>query len=504
MSRSKKDAIHRTDLLVHGMNAGKEREVLDLLRAYRACAVLIGREQWRLYFDAGRLNKNHRNDYEAVFAQVAGAANRVQMARYQVVGVLDSFLENRKNEFSRLVQRSSLSDEVKHQLHVLNRLGKVFSRESVVLKETKQEISGDIRRLARTLMRRVLSRHRKPDLSRINMILDQRAVTVLEAESATAFPLWVRISTMERGRKIEVPLRTHRYFERREGKRALSIQINEREGRLLFGIVTDIASVCDDQKETYRPQCEEIALDFGLRTLFATDQGDLLGRRFIDRLRYYDARINRLAAYRQRHGLRTRSPRYDREVERLRGFLASEIGRVLNRLVETHAPARIVVERLHFHRPDLSRRMNRLLNNCGRKVIQDKLSDLAERFGIEVEEQNPAYSSQECHACGYTDRKNRTGEQFHCLWCGRTIHADVNAPRVLRSRRSWLAGRSVALSKADLLRALVIRHAERFPGRRGTSRDPRPENPYFADWTAEVISSGSAHALAAPPCARAP
>jgi putative transposase len=497
MSRTKKDTIYRTDLLVHGMNAGKEREIDDLLRAYQACAVLLGREQWRLYFEVGRLNKNHRNANEADLARVAGAANRVQMARYQVVGVLDSFLENRKNDFARLVQRSTLPKEVKHPLHILNRLNRIFSREPVVVKKTKEEIPVEVRRLARSLMRRVLSQHRKPNLSRINMVLDQRAVTVREAESATEFPLWARISTMTPRKMIEVPLRTHAHFEKREGRRALSVQVNRREGRLYFGIVTDISPVCAAQKEAYEPKCDEVALDFGLRTLFATDQGDLLGRRFVDHLRVVDRRITRLAAYRQKHGLRVRSARYAREVERLRGYLRTEIGRVLNRLVETHAPKRIVVERLHFFRPELSRRMNRLLNNCGRKVVQDKLDDLNERLGIEIEEQNPAYSSQECHSCGYVDKKNRAGEAFRCRWCGRQIHADVNAPRTLRSRRSWLAGRSVALAKADLLHLLVRRHVERHPRPRGRSRDPRLDNPYFSDWRAKVISNDAEQALAA-------
>ena len=54
--------VLRTDLLDHGMNAGKEQKVFGLLRAWRECAVLVGREQWRLFFKEGALNKNHRNE----------------------------------------------------------------------------------------------------------------------------------------------------------------------------------------------------------------------------------------------------------------------------------------------------------------------------------------------------------------------------------------------------------------------------------------------------------
>ena len=80
--------------------------------------------------------------------------------------------------------------------------------------------------------------------------------------------------------------------------------------------------------------------------------------------------------------------------------------------------------------------MNRLVTNAGRRIIEEKLTDLHEQYGIEIEYVNPAYSSQTCSACNYVDSKNRTGEHFECGWCGRTLHADVNASRNLRARRS--------------------------------------------------------------------
>ncbi len=447
--------VLRTDLLDHGMNAGKEQKVFDLLRAWRRCAALVGREQWRLFFEDGRIEKMHRSPAESDLAAVVGAANRLQMVRHQVVGILGSFLSNRQNEFSRIVECSSLPGETKHQLHFVNRWRAWFGREGLVMKDGA-EIPGETRALARRIMRAVLSRHRKPDFSRINMVMDQRAASVREAEDTTTFDLWLRLSTMERGQRIEVPLRSHAYLSDRKGVCKKTVQVNEREGRLFFGIVTDIAGVCAEQKEAYQPRCEEIALDYGLRTLFATDQGDLLGQGFLRKLERFDQRISRLAAYRQKHDLRTRSPRYDREIRRLRGFLGTEIGRVLNRLARVQRPGRIVVERLWFQSPRLSRRMNRLVTNAGRRVVEHKLADLTERFGIEIEYINPAYSSQECSACGYVDRKNRAGERFECRWCGKKVHADVNAPRNLRSRRSRPAVGSVKQAKAAVLRALVL------------------------------------------------
>ncbi|RTG93998.1 transposase, partial [Thermus scotoductus] len=56
---------------------------------------------------------------------------------------------------------------------------------------------------------------------------------------------------------------------------------------------------------------------------------------------------------------------------RLRGFLKNEVNRLLNRLVALHAPAVLVVERLDLRSPELSRRMNRLLSNFGRRYLKE-------------------------------------------------------------------------------------------------------------------------------------
>jgi putative transposase len=81
--------VHRTDLLPSNLTAGKGKAVREVLAAYRAGAVILGREQWRLFFEAGRFNKNFDED-KTTYAAVIGAANRVQMCRYQVVGASQS------------------------------------------------------------------------------------------------------------------------------------------------------------------------------------------------------------------------------------------------------------------------------------------------------------------------------------------------------------------------------------------------------------------------------
>ena len=47
-----------------------------------------------------------------------------------------------------------------------------------------------------------------------------------------------------------------------------------------------------------------------------------------------------------------------------------------------------------------------------------------------VEQVNAAYTSQRCHACGYTAAESRESQaRFVCRSCGHTAHADLNAAR---------------------------------------------------------------------------
>jgi putative transposase len=469
--------------------------------------VLLGREQWRLFFEAGRFNKNYDLD-KTTFAAAIGAANRVQMCRYQVVGQLQGWVSNRANEFRDTVNRSTMPPDTRHMLHVINRMGAWFLRADIAMKETGEIIPDDVRRLARSIMRHVMCRHRRPDLSHISMRLDHRAACLsapTKATQAGRVGWWVNLSTMEAGKKIAVPLLTYVYHAERPGRVTNGVQVNlNRGGRLTFGVVTDMGEACAKSRAEYDGH-GILALDFGLSTLFATCEGQLLGQGWLKRLRAYDREISDIARGVQRRGGKPRdNARYREAVTALRGFLRTKIGRVLNRLIEQGRPKELVLERLDFRNPDLSRRMNAILRNCGRSIIQSKLADLEQRFGVTATEVNPAYTSQTCAVCGYVDRRNRANQsRFKCLWCGSEMHADLNAASNVGERRARLTG-SVFQSKAAVLAELVRGFGERRmraygpcrTGSRGAPADPRLTNPYFGG--ARLVASRVSGQTAAP------
>jgi len=176
------------------------------------------------------------------------------------------------------------------------------------------------------------------------------------------------------------------------------------------------------------------------------------------------------------------TPAHDLMNRRVRGIVKTRINTALNRIVSLHAPAEIVVERLDFRMPGLSRRLNRIISNCGRAVFRAKLADLKDRFGVEAAEINPAYTSQECSRCGFVSRENRLSQsRFRCVQCGHTAHADVDGAKVITARRSrGLDFRFTARGQvlAELQRRFGERrrrHHDDVPrGTKASSRQPIP------------------------------
>lgn len=474
----KKHGPMRADTLRHSMNESKQAVVLGFIRDYRDLAVQVGRVQWRQFFEAGSTNKHapakHLNG-------LCGAAP-VQMASYQVQEQIDGWVSNRANEFADCVRRSKLPDAAKVQLYALNRQQAWFSREPM------EGIDPTTRALARSIVRHVMRQHRRPDLSRISPRLDSRIACIARADKASHADLWATLRLPNRAR-IAIPLHGNPQFARRGGELCPVVQLCTDAVRgVTVRLMQDMTKVFAAFRAAYVPRMGNLGIDFGLSTLMATSEGTMFGRGLISDLKRIDRQITGIVRHRMRSGSKPRdSRRYRDLITRLRGMLKTRINAALNSIVRVHAPASLVVERLDFRQPGLSRRMNRLLTNCGRAVFRAKLADLHDKYSISATEAPSPYTSQECASCGYVDARNRTSQsKFACRWCGNAKHADANAGRVVAQRRS-LGLDAKELGKGAILDLLVSRHVARWPGTRprglpGAARDPRLFNPYFKGW----------------------
>jgi len=191
------------------------------------------------------------------------------------------------------------------------------------------------------------------------------------------------------------------------------------------------------KKEEYEPKMDKLALDLGLNNLFATNLGELYGRNFSKLLKKYDEIITLLAKNRQKQKLRTLSKKYKKLVNKIKAYLKNEINRTLNDIIKNNKPKEIIVERLNFTSPKLSKKLNRMLSNFGKRAIEEKFKSLEERYNIKITEVNPAYTSQTCNKCGYIDKRNRKSQEvFICGFCGKKQNADINASKNILARSS--------------------------------------------------------------------
>ncbi|MDW9478996.1 transposase [Sinorhizobium meliloti] len=549
-------AVLRCDKLATFMNPGKERDLRAMMQDWRKAAAVYSRLQWRCFHEDSRFDPfldpatQYRKDgakaRSGILRQIAlrhgieipeppppeegtkpkkkgpsrrrrfcrhrqaspirwhrsrhrSARHRSRWSKGQVIGTLKSFISNRQNDFVDTVLGSGLEDPLRRQLFTVNRATAWFDLARSV-KVENEEVPRAARLLARKIMSHILGRHRKPSMKRIGMVVDQRIAELGEARNATSHDLWLRMTVKsgDRGfRRVEIPMRSNEYFSARQGERKKTFQIIEdrESGRITVGVVTDVGKAFEERREAYAAESESPkALDFGLVTMFASDDGDLMGREFLRKLKSIDATISGIARHVQRAGGKPRdSKRYIAHVARLRGFITTELRRILNRFVAVRKPTMIFLERLNFQSPELSRRMNRILQNCGRGVLRAQLQALKEEYGVETTEVVSAYTSQSCSCCGYVDRRNRKSQAvFACRWCGRSLHADVNAARNIGSERFRSIGSAKRGVRSKVLDALVTRHVERNTGERGAPADPRMSNPHFAAWADKARLSAEA------------
>lgn len=307
--------------------------------------------------------------------------------------------------------------------------------------------------MVRAIAKHVRARHaRQGDLSRARTMLMDGPIAQVEApEHSTGVDYWARISTLSAGEVVRIPLVGTDYMNSRPGELSNFVQVVVRYDEVRFNLVAT------NPTAPARTDGKTVGLDWGINTLIATSEGDLLGRGFHDQLRRYDLELQRLAVAIQKAGQKLNdSAAYRRLNQRISDYVTNETNRCLNRVMALHDPATLVVEKLDFRGSGMSRRMNRILTRAGRGAVDRKLQALHEEFGVTIIEVHAAYSSQTCSGCGYCDNRNRNGDKFVCRFCGRRSHADINGSKVVGGRSAqqshWhpRVGRATISKRVDL------------------------------------------------------
>jgi putative transposase len=394
----------------------------------------------------------------------------------QALGAHRSWLGNCERVFRDLVLGSGLDADTVRDLLYVNK-ARAWYRPAdgggPVRLSAAKTVPAPVLRLARVIMRQARKRVGAPDLRRVStMMMDGKVARVAPAEEAGHADYWVRVSTGVRGRPVLIPLHAHRALTERLTRPgavlASHCQVVIRPGGgVEFRLVVKTPQAAPGPERT-----RDVALGWGLATLFAASDGTLHGHGFLERLRDYDERLQPLvAALNRQHVPLRKSARYRALAQDIRGFVTNEVNRCLNRLLDPGkggdpAIARVITEKLDFRglarAGKLSRALRRILGSAGRAAVTRKLESLREDHGIEPVQENAAYTSQECDGCGYVATSNRQSRSlFRCRFCGKTVHADIGGARTLL-RRSQAGGLPPCRNRGQLLDCLDERFRARW------------------------------------------
>ncbi|GFP21295.1 putative transposase [Candidatus Hakubella thermalkaliphila] len=269
-----------------------------------------------------------------------------------------------------------------------------------------------------------------------NICLQANAnVVVIEPSHTPQFDFWLRISTLEAGNPVRVPITLYNRAKETIAefpKLCTGVTLNKRDGQWYATFVVE-------RRGAKAQSSQVIGVDIGMVSIVSTSGGQRYGqispelRKRLERAVEKHRRKQKLNACLKRKDI----PTVDLGDNRTNAFSRNEIGRALNQMLDellkgsAVALERLSVKDMRFK----SRQMNRVLRASQLGYVRDKLKFKLDERGIRYRSVQPAYSSQQCSHCGFTFSLNRRSQaEFRCLWCGYEANADENAAANLAER----------------------------------------------------------------------
>lgn len=425
----------------------------DYKRLFESC-----KKRYAKQLEKGQAPKQPLNEQlktiETYAVQTPLSARYIQTCYNQTLGTYSSWLTKLEDKVRSLLVGSSLEDEL--TLITCYRINKLhfWYHSDVKLKWHQTEdgnllipskthkanvtlpVSSDILFFMRKLIKQARKCIRFPQLNRVKTLKLDEKVAVLEvSKKATHFDYFLKLSTLQKGKPIYLPLKRNPYLDEclKKGERLPFVQVR------LTDKTCTISAIVGYDKAPLRPSTESIGLDFGMVAMFTTSDGERHGLSSFTKLKIWDEELLALAKELQQQSIKlTTNARYVQLQQRIKSYFKNEIGRILNKLAKKNVGI-FVVEKLDFRASGLSKRMNRLIGRTYRSVVKAKLARLEKQYGIQIVTVNPASTSQECSRCHYVSKDNRkTQKDFICQHCHYSCNADVNAGRVINQRRSLM------------------------------------------------------------------
>lgn len=401
--------------------------------------------------------KEQLEDIHEYAVQTPLSARFAQTCYAQTIETYKAWLTNLEDVVRSYLTNSSISEKDEFFLVSCYRINKNHlwyhkelslewhqTKDGQLLVPTKQNkanvtrsVSEDILFFMRRLIKQARKHIRFPRLKQLKTLkLSEKVATLEVSSNATHFDYFLKLSTLEKGKPIYLPLNRNPYLDEclTKGNKKAFVQLR------LDGKKCVISAIVEYDKAPLRSSDSSLGLDFGMVSMFTTSDGEQHGLASFAKLKIWDEELLALTKELQEKGIRFKSnARYVQLQNRIKSYFKNEICRILNKLAKKNVGV-FVVEQLDFRASSLSRKMNRLIRRTYRSFVKAKLARLEEQFGIQIVSVNPAYTSQECSRCHHVSKNNRKSQkQFICEHCHLHCNADVNAGRVIVQRRSLIS-----------------------------------------------------------------
>lgn len=247
----------------------------------------------------------------------------------------------------------------------------------------------------------------KPTLSIPHLTLDYRFIEV--QKSNNSFDYWAKISTLDKGKPILLPLKSYNYLNQYFTDWQLI------KGGKLIKQNNQWLLILAFEKDTpgLRQSGKTIGLDIGYRKLGVTSDNQIIGQNIRTLINKADRKV-------------FRSNGYQRVKSEIKNYINKELKLLFSAFLKC-----LVVENLKNLKQNKkgvwSKSVNRKFNFWLYGYCLTRISQLCEYYGVH----NPSIvcknTSRECSICGYISKSNRVGEYFRCLRCNHQDDADHNA-----------------------------------------------------------------------------
>lgn len=301
-----------------------------------------------------------------------------------------------------------------------------------------------------------------PEL-RVPCIQANANVILIEPAEDSTFDYWLRISTLDKGHPLRVPVKLAAYHKAalKDKTRNTSTTLCKRHDSWWLTLSFD-----EDVPLETKPNAPLVGVDVGIANFLTTSTGKQYGTfhgklaRRQKRDREKRRRKAKLRACLKKKGV-TKLPSTSSVIgQRLIRHVKQEINRAVNLMIQDHGSARLIYEDLSVASMRFkARSMNAYLSASNLAHIPEQIKWATAKRGMAAHTVKAAYSSQECSRCHYVDRANRPNQQtFCCVRCGYQDHADHNAALNLASR--WGDQELAACQNKGQIKALLLKRHE--------------------------------------------